>query len=354
MAITRCYSQSTMSGIRLKIAKVILPFVVVMLMMIIVFRHYNLRFVAPFTPPYESVYHHDQSVGDPGVGTGGTTENADRNSTLQDTLQRRLPRCIIIGEMKCGTRAILEYLGFHPDIAIVNEVKFFDVYYDKGLEWYRDKMPLSKPDQLTVEKSPEYYRSAYGVQRIRAMDASIKLILVVRDPVDRSVSERIQRCSKLQEANGETAVQNVTHDMCQTYESSGVLTITGAVNPHSMFIDKSMYATSLRRWTRWFPLGTQLLVVDGAKLVSDPLTEIVRVENFLGLRNYFTDEHFVFNEKKGFNCMIFEDGKKHCLGKSKGITHPDLNSHVEAKLRKFFNPFNRDFYNAVQHDFGWS
>ena len=337
-----------MSGIKLKTAKVILPFVVVLLV-IIAFRNYNSRFVAPLTQHYDSVSHDRQRVSDPGVKPGGGTVEADRHLT-QTILQRRLPRCLIIGEMKCGTRALLQYIDLHPDIAIVvPEVHFFDRHYNNGLEWYRDQMPLSGPDQLTVEKSPEYYQSTNAVQDIRAMNESIKLILVVRDPVDRSVSQWIQVCRKLREANNKTA-----EHICQTYESSGVLTTTGAVNPDSIFISKSMYATHIHRWTRWFALGTQLLVVDGEKLVLDPLSEIVRVEHFLGLRNYLTKQNFVFDEKRGFYCMIFDDGRKRCLGKDKGVPHPDLNPSVEAKLREFFKPINRDFYKAVQHDFGWS
>ena len=187
-----------MSGLRLKTAKVILPFVIVLLMTIMLFRNNNLRFVVPFTTPYDSVSHiRLLSVSDPGINTEGRTVglNADKNFTRQDALQHRLPRCIIIGEMKCGTRALLTYIDLHPDIAtVVPEVHFFDRHYNNGLEWYRNQMPLSKPDQLTVEKTPAYYRSTYGMQRIRAMNASIKLILVVRDPVDRSVSEWIQIC----------------------------------------------------------------------------------------------------------------------------------------------------------------
>ena len=335
-----------MSGTQLKL---VLPFVVVSLM-IIVFINYNLRCGAPCTPQYDIASHHRQSVGDPGVKPGGRTVDGDGHFTRPETLERRLPHCVIIGEMKCGTRALLDYIGLHPDIAIApSETKFFHNYYFKGLEWYRDQMPLSNPGQLTVEKTPNYYRHPHTMQRIRAMNATIKLILVVRDPVDRSVSEWIQKCRKLREANDTTAAH-----ICRTYESSGVLTKMGAVNPNSRFISNSMYATFIESWTRWFALGTQLLVVDGDKLVSDPLSEIVRVEHFLGLRNYFTKQNFVFDEEKGFHCMIFDDGHKLCLSKSKGIPHPDLNPHVEAKLRKFFKPFNRDFYNAVQHDFGWS
>ena len=53
-------------------------------------------------------------------------------------LKRRLPDVIIVGVKKCGTRALLEFLGAHADVRATGpEVHFFDRHYDKGLDWYR-------------------------------------------------------------------------------------------------------------------------------------------------------------------------------------------------------------------------
>ena len=47
-------------------------------------------------------------------------------SDSESELQRRLPQCIIIGQMKCGNRALLEYLALRPDVAVANhEVVYF-------------------------------------------------------------------------------------------------------------------------------------------------------------------------------------------------------------------------------------
>ena len=278
-----------------------------------------------------------------------TTVNVDQQIEQRETLQRRLPQCLIIGEMKCGTRALLEYMGLHPDIAIAkDEAKFFDVHYRNGLDWYRDQMPFSSPSQITVEKTPNYYRNVRCIERIRSMNASIKVVLLVRDPIDRSVSDWLETCRAYHQGK-----IKIPGRICQTYEESGILTRAGAVNPNSQFIRRSNYSKIIDRWTRWFAIGTQLLVIDGDKFVSDPLTELVKVENFLGLRNFLTKDNVVFNEKKGFYCMVSESGHRRCLSKTKGVSHPDLNPDVAAKLREFFKPLNRRFYEAVHHDFGW-
>ena len=279
-----------------------------------------------------------------------TTVNVDQQIGKQETLQRRLPQCLIIGEMKCGTRALLSFMGLHPDIATANqEANFFDAYYNKGLDWYRSQMPLSTAGQITVEKTPSYYRTPVCIDRIRSMNASTKVILLVRDPIDRSVSDWLEICRQFRDGR-----IKVPERICETFEGSGILTKTGSVNSNSQFISHSIYSMFIDRWTRWFAIGTQLLVIDGDKFVSDPLSELVKVEHFLGLGNYFTEQNVVFNEEKGFYCKVSDSGHKKCLSKTKGVSHPDVQPDVEEKLRNYFKQHNQRFYDAVQHDFGWS
>jgi len=54
------------------------------------------------------------------------------------TAAKRLPRAIIVGVKKGGTRALLEFLRIHPDVRAPGpEVHFFDRHYDRQLDWYR-------------------------------------------------------------------------------------------------------------------------------------------------------------------------------------------------------------------------
>ena len=109
--------------------------------------------------------------------------------------QRRLPQCIIIGVRKGGTRALLEFLNLHPLIQKASdEVHFFDddIKYNLGLNWYRNQMPYSFSEQVTIEKSPAYFVTESAPSRIHAMNSSIKLILIVRDPVIRLISDYAQ------------------------------------------------------------------------------------------------------------------------------------------------------------------
>lgn len=86
------------------------------------------------------------------------SKSAKKVAKLQNgaILKKHLPKAIIIGSGKSGTRALLVILKIHPDIkACPKEVNFFnrDENYKQGLNWYRSQMPNSREDQLTVKIS---------------------------------------------------------------------------------------------------------------------------------------------------------------------------------------------------------
>jgi len=65
---------------------------------------------------------------------------------------RRLPRALIVGVRKCGTRALWTFLSLHPQIvAPATVTRFFntDNLYKKGFDYYRQLMPPSYDDQVT-------------------------------------------------------------------------------------------------------------------------------------------------------------------------------------------------------------
>ena len=259
--------------------------------------------------------------------------------------KRRLPQCIIIGSMKSGTSALLAYLDLHPDIVtVIPELNYFNRHNDRGLEWYRGQMPLSRQNQITIEKTPEYFEHAETPARMRAMNASIKILLIVRDPVYRSVSHWLHKCASR---------HVMPIGMCDTYEGSGILTPEGDVKPTSGFIVRSSFGRFVDHWTSWLIVGKQLHIVDGDKMVSDPVSELRKVESFLGLRHHITQKHFVFSKKRGFYCMVYDRGQTHCMGYNKGVKHPTLDREVEAKLRDYFRPLNQRFYRAIGYNFGW-
>ncbi len=50
-------------------------------------------------------------------------------------------------------------------------------------------MPKSRKDEISIEKSPRYFVAPDAPRRIHAMNSSIKLILTVREPITRAISD---------------------------------------------------------------------------------------------------------------------------------------------------------------------
>ncbi|XP_054454844.1 heparan sulfate glucosamine 3-O-sulfotransferase 6-like [Anoplopoma fimbria] len=267
---------------------------------------------------------------------------SDNISIANNFGSKKFPQAIIIGVKKGGTRALLEFLRIHPDVrAVGSEPHFFDRFYDKGLDWYRNLMPRTLEGQITMEKTPSYFITKEAPHRVSSMSRHTKLIVVVRDPVTRAVSDYTQTLSK---SPGLPSFQNLAFRNATT----------GLIDTSWSAVRIGIYAKHLETWLRFFPLSS-LLFVSGERLVTDPAGEMGRVQDFLGLKRVVTDKHFYFNQTKGFPCLKKPEGssRPRCLGKSKGRPHPQIPSDVLHRLRDFYRPFNLKFYQMTGHNFGW-
>ena len=202
-------------------------------------------------------------------------------------------------------------------------------------------MPRTLEGQITMEKTPSYFITKEAPRRVFSMSRHTKLIVVVRDPVTRAVSDYTQTLSK---SPGLPSFQNLAFRNATT----------GLIDTSWSAVRIGIYAKHLENWLRYFPLSS-FLFVSGERLVTDPAGEMGRVQDFLGLKRVVTDKHFYFNQTKGFPCLKKPEGssRPRCLGKSKGRPHPQIPSGVLLRLRDFYRPFNLKFYQMTSHNFGW-
>ncbi|XP_070704223.1 heparan sulfate glucosamine 3-O-sulfotransferase 4 [Pempheris klunzingeri] len=271
-----------------------------------------------------------------------TTDSELRVNCTMDYGEKKLPQAIIIGVKKGGTRALLEALRVHPDVrAVGNEPHFFDRNYERGLDWYRDLMPSTLEGQITMEKTPSYFVTNHAPKRIHSMARDIKLIIVVRNPVTRAISDYTQTLSKKPEI--------------PTFEVLAFKNRTlGLIDASWSALRIGIYALHLESWMQYFPLS-QMHFVSGERLIVDPAGEMAKVQDFLGLKRIVTDKHFYFNKTKGFPCLKKPEDSStpRCLGKSKGRTHPKIDPDVIRRLHKFYKPFNMMFYQMTGQNFEW-
>ncbi|XP_052430417.1 heparan sulfate glucosamine 3-O-sulfotransferase 1-like [Carassius gibelio] len=255
---------------------------------------------------------------------------------------RRLPDIIIIGVRKGGTRALIEMLNLHSDVvAAPSELHFFDwdSHYLRGEDWYVSQMPLARPGQLTVEKTPAYFTSARVPERIRRMIPHARLLLIVREPTERLLSDYTQMYHKRLEK----------HKLQQTLET--LLMHRGELDLHYKALNRSLYHLHMRRWLQLFP-RSHIHLVDGDALIRNPLPEMKKVEEFLHLEPQINASNFYFNQTKGFFCLR-DRRRERCLHGSKGRTHPRLAPELLRKLHDFFHQPNQEFFQLVGRTFDW-
>jgi len=113
------------------------------------------------------------------------------------------PDFIIIGAMKSATSTLHEQLALQPGffMSIPKEPNFFsdDQVYDLGLDWYANLFSDADPGDICGESSthytklPDYSRT---IERMKSYLPSLKLVYVIRHPIDRLVSHYIHQWSQ--------------------------------------------------------------------------------------------------------------------------------------------------------------
>jgi hypothetical protein len=108
----------------------------------------------------------------------------------------------ICGGQRCGTTSLYRALAAHPAVlkAVLHKgVHYFDTSYDRGMSWYRGHFPLQRSgDRIfqklgvpaqTFESAPYYMYHPQAVARIARDLPDAKLVVLVRDPVERAYSQ---------------------------------------------------------------------------------------------------------------------------------------------------------------------
>jgi len=211
-------------------------------------------------------------------------------------------------------------------------------------------MPATRDGQLTVEKTPSYLITRNVPSRVRQMSKDVRLIVVLRDPVTRAVSDFTQTSVKRRR-------QTPTFEQLAFVDADGRSnTTTMTVNTSWRAIEIGLYAVHVRRWLEEFN-ADQLHFVSGERLVADPSSVLSDVQHFLGLPRVVTDKHFRFSRQKGFPCIVRDPQRApdqiRCLGKTKGRRHPNIQPAALKRLRYFFRPHNEDLYRLTNISFGW-
>nr|XP_039251128.1 heparan sulfate glucosamine 3-O-sulfotransferase 6-like [Styela clava] len=311
--------------------------------------------------------------------------NEPTQRSKESLLLRRIPQVICIGVKKCGTGALKSFLGKHPKVKLPTEAEphFFDnnATFEKGVEYYRSLMPLSRKDEITMEKTPKYFVTEWVPERIHKFYASQsirpKFILTLCNPIDRFYSEfvhvytgktyNITRKIKKNPTVAELVhelTENVSSTLNEIVRSNNLssnhkhVAFTQFIrnNYEASLLTNGFYMFHLSRWLRYFSKD-QLLIVNGEEIIKRPWNVIEKIQDFLGVDKIITKKDFFYNNEKGFYCV------HSCLGDNKGRTRslslekrspfPLLTLDDRITLRKFYEPLNDALYKFLHRTFYW-
>lgn len=105
-------------------------------------------------------------------------------------MSANLPQFLGIGVQKGGTTSLYSLLKKHPNIYLPTkkEIHFFTLNFYKGNEWYENHFDACSSKQICGEVTPYYIFHPYALQRIKQLCPEVKLIILLRDPVQRALS----------------------------------------------------------------------------------------------------------------------------------------------------------------------
>jgi len=260
----------------------------------------------------------------------------------QQTYSLRLqPDFMIVGTQKSGTTSLFHYLLQSPDIlsASKKEIRFFDNHFHKGIEWYRSHFPLNtklpffhhlKPRQQTFDASPSYFIHSQVAQRIHALYPDIKILILLRDPVERTLSHFFYKhpIGKTIEEVLEKEMDLIRGNEASLFspDNRGVIPFTQLP---TLYIVKSLYQLALLHWLEYFS-PEQILLLKAEHLFKSPGQTLDTIFSFLGARPP--------------HCPSFDI---HNQGKPKKAVLPQL----IKKLQLYFKPFTQKLYEL--HNLDW-
>lgn len=117
--------------------------------------------------------------------------------------RRGLPDFLVVGTKRGGTTTLFRALQSHPGVAPLfpsrqhtKSPHYFDLHYDRDESWYRSFFPTTRAlgqDRLTGEASPYYMFHPLAPGRIATDLPSVRLLVLLRDPVERAASHHWDR-----------------------------------------------------------------------------------------------------------------------------------------------------------------
>ena len=238
-----------------------------------------------------------------------------------------MPNLFVVGAMKAATTSLHNYLAHHPDIFMTKkpwkEPCFFvtELNWNKGWDWYLGLFKEATTQKYLGESTTDYTKAPNyaGVpERIHAASPGAKIIYIVRDPIERAISQYWWEVE---------------------YSGEGRKMPQGIIE-NEWIINASNYALQIAPYIKLFG-QENVLILTSEGLVANPRKTVLDIFSWLGVTTdiQLPDEFGIHNQSKASVNQIVGAG---LLTKLKstfvwGVLKKLLNRQMKEKLRKSFS-----------------
>jgi hypothetical protein len=258
---------------------------------------------------------------------------------------RMVPDFLVIGAQKSGTSSLLEYLVRHGSYLrpLLKDVYFFDKDYHRGLDWYLSFYPDLAAKRaaerrvggrvVTGESATHYLLHPWSPARVRETFPDIRLIVLLRDPVQRALSHYYHNRRSGAETV-DTALdaflmeeERIAADYNRMQADSGFY--SRSVATYS-YLARGRYAEQLQRWFRQFP-REQILIMCSERFFADTDMQFRSICRFIGIAERSLEAYPAAGQ-----------GRRRG-GDEKAIT----------LAQEYFTPYNEALYGLLGERYDW-
>lgn len=188
------------------------------------------------------------------------------------------PDFLIVGAAKSGTTTLYDLLDQHPQVCFSSkkEVKFFNVEsnYSKGFEWYSSQFHCEKWKKIG-EATPGYINHPQAAQRIKEkLGDKIKLIVILRHPVDRALSHYNHNLRNGAEwLSFQDAIKEESNRIKKSERYERMFS----------YLTRGYYSSHIERFLSYFPIENIEVLSFEKDLIEAPQEMVQKIECFLDL-----------------------------------------------------------------------
>ena len=236
----------------------------------------------------------------------------NRNVGQLDRAERAVPNFLVVGTQRGGTTSLFIYLLGHELVHGPRRAKgvhYFDTNYDKSVDWYVSNFPrvstLQEQEKAhgvapaVGEGAPYYLFSPVIPARIHAVNPDMRILAVLREPLDRAISHHNHETKRgFEKLTMEDAFESEPDRLAGEVERLlANPTYVSKPHIHHAYLSRGQYADQLQRYLDLFG-QENVLVLDSAQMSQDPEAVVRKATDFLGLPPRTDVEYPRYNKRE--------------------------------------------------------